>query len=162
MVISTSHKGQTFSIDFMIACSVFVLAFSILYVYWIYATKQIDETREINDMIDKAYLISQIWFREGTPEYWNSTNVIDLGLSNYHRFNQTKMNSLNDTELGYDEVKSLIGVEVYELFFRVYNTTNDTFYTFGVYPLNPKTVTKVKRVGILNNSVAIVEVLVWK
>jgi len=117
---------------------------------------------EINDMIDKAYLISQAWFREGTPEYWNSSNVIDLGLANDHRFNQTKMNSLVEPQLGYENVGNLIGVETYDFYFRVYNTTNDTVYTFGVYPSNPKDVIKVKRVGILNDSVAILEVLVWE
>lgn len=156
-----SRKAQTFSVDFMIASSIFVLAFSILYIYWTYASMQISETREVNEMIDKTYLISHVWFRGGTPKYWNSTNVIDLGLSNNHRFNQTKMNILNES-IGYDKAKDLLSVGVYEIFFRVYNTTNDTLYTFGSYPSDPENVIKIKRVGILNRSVAIVEVMVWK
>jgi len=162
MGISMSRKAQTFSMDFLIASTVFVLAFSILYVYWTYTTKQINETRDINDMIDKVYLISQIWFRKGTPEYWNPSNVIDLGLASDHRFNQTKMDSLTDPLLDYDNVSDLIGVETYDFYFRIYNTTNDLIYDFGLEPSSPENVIKIKRVGILNRNVAIVEVMVWE
>lgn len=155
-----SVKGQTFSSDFLIACVIFVLAFSILYVYWAYATLQIDETQKINEMIDKGYLVSQLWFREGIPEYWNTSDVIDLGLSNEHRFNQTKMNNLND--IGYEKNKYLMGIEIYDYYFRLLNSTNSTIYTFGIYPSNAEDVIKIKRVGILNGSIVILEAMIWK
>lgn len=155
------YKGQIFSSDFLIACTVFVLAFSILYVYWTYATMQIDESQRINDMIDRAYLISEIWFREGTPEYWNETDVVDLGLSNDHRFNWTKMVMMRD-DIGYENVSKLIGVEIYDYNFTVYNSTRDLLYSFGIPPSNPEDLIKVKRVGILNGSVAVVEIMVFE
>lgn len=157
-----NHKSQALSMDFLIACSVFILAFSILYIYWAYTTKRIDETRRINDMIDKAYLISQIWFRNGIPEYWDPSNVIDLGLSNEHRFNKTKMDSLNDPLLRYSNVSKMIGVETYEYFFRVYNETGNEVYSFGQYPSNSENTIKIKRIGILDGSLAMLEVMVWE
>lgn len=159
--MSLKSKGQIFSMDFLIACSFFILAFSILYVYWTYSTKRIEETRRITDMIDKAYLISDIWFRDGIPKYWNSFNVIDLGLSNEHRFNKTKMDSLNDPLLGYRNVSRMIGIEGYYYRFVVINSISQIVYSFGSNPTNPDNLVKIKRVGILDGNVVIVEVMVW-
>lgn len=160
--MSLNHKGQTFSMDFLIACSIFILAVAILYVYWTYSIKRVDETRKINDMIEKAYLISQVWFRDGIPKYWDPSNVIDLGLSNEHRFNRTKMDSLNDPLLGYKNVTKIIGSETYDYNFTVYNSTKNVVYSFGLNPTNPDNLIKVKRVGILDGKIVIAEVMVWE
>ena len=160
--MSLQSKGQMFSTDFIIACTVFVLAIAILLVYWRYTSNKISETKLINDMIEKTYSISEIWFRDGIPKYWDASNVIDIGLSNNHRFNRTKMDSLNDPLLGYKNVTKLIGAEVYEYNFTVYNTTKNVVYTFGQNPSNPDNLVKIKRVGILNGKIVTVDVMVWK
>lgn len=159
--MSLQSKGQTFSMDFMIACSVFILAFAILYIYWAYSSRELSETKDINDMIDTAYLISQAWFREGTPEYWDSSNVMDLGLANDHRFNWTKMIIMRD-DLEYVKTKELLGAGIYDYNFTVYNTTNDAIYYSGSYPSDPDNLVKIKRIGILNGKIVRVEVMVWK
>ena len=160
--MSLQSKGQVFSTDFIIACTIFILAVSILLIYWTYTSNKINETNLINDMIEKAYLISEMWFRDGIPKYWNVSNVIDIGLSNNHRFNRTKMDSLNDPLLGYENVTKLIGVEVYEYNFTVFDTTKNVVYTFGQNPSNPDNLVKIKRVGILDGKIVIVDVMVWK
>jgi len=159
--MSVQSKGQTFSTDFVIACIVFILAVAILLVYWKYTSNKINETTLINEMTEKAYLISEIWFREGIPKYWEPSNVIDLGLSNNHRFNKTKMDSLNDPLLGYQNVTKMIGAETYDYKFVVLNSTKDTVYSFGVNPTNPDNLVKVNRVGILDGDIVTVEVMVW-
>lgn len=159
--MSFQSKGQIFSTDFMIACTIFVLAVAILFIYWTYTSNKINETNLINDMIEKAYLISEMWFREGIPKYWNTTNVIDIGLSNEHRFNRTKMDSLNDSLLGYENVTKLIGVELYQYNFTVYDTNENMLYTFGQTLSNPDNIVKIKRVGILDGEIVIVDVMVW-
>ena len=159
ILVSLRSKGQVFSMDFMIACTVFVLAVSILFVYWTYTSNKIDETNRINDMIEKAYLISEIWFREGIPKHWNASSVVDLGLSDEHRFNRTKMDSLND--LGYENVSKLIGIEVYDYNFTVYDTNKNMLYTFGQNPSNTDNIVKIKRVGILDGEIVIMDTMVW-
>ncbi len=159
--MSVRSKGQMFSTDFMIACTVFILAIAILMIYWRYTSNKIDETRIINHMIEKAYLISEIWFRDGIPEGWNETNVIDIGLSSNHRFNRTKMDTLNDPSLGYQKVSRKISIEIYDYNFTVINSTKDVLYTFGLNPTNPDNLIKVKRVGILDGKIVTVEVMVW-
>ena len=155
-----SVKGQVLSFDFIVASSIFLLFVGILFVYWIYSNVQMEETQRMNDMIDKTYLASQVWFREGTPPDWDSTNVIDLGLQSAHRFNQSKMDIMN-ISLGYGRTKTLIGLGGYEYFFRIYNSTNDTIFNFGLYSSNPENLVKIKRVGILNGSLVTLEVMTW-
>jgi len=97
---------------------------------------------------------------------------IELGLQNDHKFNRTKMDSLNKTldpgNLGYNETKELIDAVFYEYFFRVYNTTNDTVYSFGLYPSDAENVVRIKRIGIYRNStlekdaIVTLEVLLWE
>lgn len=154
------RKGQVFSSDFMIASSIFIMAFSILIIYWTHTSYQIEERREINQMIEKAYIASEVWFREGIPKYWNSTNVIDLGLSNDHRINQTKLNALQD--IGYDRVAYLIGLGIYDYNLTIYNSTNDILFTFGKTPPNTaKNIIKARRIGIYNGSIVSLEVIIW-
>lgn len=161
MVRLLSVKAQAFSFDFLMACSIFILVLVILYGYWTYTYKEIEETRNINTIIDKANLASQAWFRDGTPIYWDSNNVIDLGLQNDHRFNETKMDILN-VSIGYNRTKTLIGLDGYDYFFRIYNSTNDTVYNFGQYLVDADNVVKVNRIGILNGSIVSLEVVVWE
>lgn len=153
-------KGQAFSIDFLIAFSIFLLSATVVYVYWTYALTQIEGTRETNDMIDKLHLVSQVWFKEGTPTYWDSSNVIELGLQNDHEFNQTKIESLEEIE--YDKVKKLIGLEDYEFYFEVENNSNNSLFEFGKEPSDAKNVMKIKRIGILNGEIVYVTILVGR
>ena len=154
-------KGQVFSLDFIISCAVFILAVSILLIYWKYASNKINETKLINDMAERVYLISEIWFRDGIPKYWNASNVIDIGLSSDHRFNRTKMDNLNDPALGYTNVKKLIGVGFYEYKFTVYDDAKNVVYSFGQNPLNYDNLVNIKRVGILEGKIVTVDVMVW-
>lgn len=160
--MSIQSKGQIFSTDFIIACTVFILALAILLVYWKYTSNKINETSIINDMTEKAYLISEVWFRDGIPKYWSPSDVIDIGLSNDHRFNRTKMDSLNDPLLGYQNVSKMIGAETYNYRLVVINSTDNVLYTFGSNPTNPDNLIKVKRVGILDGNIVVVEVMVWQ
>jgi hypothetical protein len=152
-------KAQVLSFDFMVAIGVFLLVSGILYAYWNYASLQIEETRTINDMVNKLYLVSNVWFRDGRPVYWNPSDVIELGLQNDHRLNTTKMNALND--LGYQRVLNMLGTENYNIHYRVYDENNYTLFEFGINPSNYKNLMKTKRIGILNGTGVIIESILW-
>jgi hypothetical protein len=111
-------KAQVFSADFLVATSIFLLVLTVVMIYWSYTNMQIEETKIINEMIDKAYIISQVWFREGTPKYWDSTDVREVGLLSDHRINETKMDEMK--KMGYSRVKGVIGAAPYEFQFRVF------------------------------------------
>jgi len=142
-------KAQVFSADFLVATSIFLLVLTVIMIYWSYTNMQIEETKTINDMVDKAYTISQVWFREGTPEYWDSANVRELGLLSDHRINETKMNEMK--ELGYSRVKGIIGASPYEYQFRVF-LVGDTPIRPPVAYLNGQPDTQLDIIRQLNES----------
>jgi len=155
-----SPKGQIFSFDFLLASSIFLLSIGILFVYWTYTNIQIEETRQLNEMIDNVYKASGAWYREGVPIYWNSNNVIDLGLENNHKFNDTKMNSMK-TDIGYDKTKVMIGLSGYDYNFTLRDTDNNMIFSFGMNPSDPTNLVKMDRIGIYNASIVTLEVMVW-
>jgi hypothetical protein len=155
-----STKGQVLSADFLIASGIFILTIIILYSHWSYTNVQLEETRKLNEITDAAYTISNVWFREGTPEYWSASNVIDLGLQNNHRFNQSKLNALNN--IGYAKVKKMIGIPLYDFYLRIHDTENNTFFDFGIFPSDSESIEIVKRIGIMNNTIVFVETMVWE
>ena len=155
-----SAKGQIFSFDFLLASSIFLLSMGILFVYWTYTNRQIEETMQLNEMIDNVYKASEAWYREGVPSCWNSNNVVDLGLENNHRFNHSKMNSMK-TEIGYGKTKMMIGLSGYDYNFTVRDTDNNTVFSFGINPSNPTNLVKMNRIGIYNASIVTLEVMVW-
>lgn len=155
-----SAKGQSFSADFLLACSLFILAIGLIFIYWSYTSQEIEGTRASNDMIDKLNLVSQVWFKEGTPAHWSPEDVIEIGLQNNHQFNQTKMNSLDS--IGYQKFKSFLGAGSYNIYYGVYDENNRTLFEFGLYPSSPENVMKTSRIGILNRTIAMVDVLIWE
>lgn len=159
--MSTNRKGQILSTDFLIASTMFVIAIIAVYIYWSYLSNQLEETRQLNDIVDTAYLVSNVWMREGTPQFWNSSNVVDLGLQNNHRFNQSKLNELNN--IGYDSVKRLAGASPYDFYMRIYDLGNNTMFSFGNLAVDPasESIVKMKRVGIMNSSIVYVDTVVW-
>ena len=148
------------SYDFTIAAFVFFLVVSVLLIQWAGVTSQIDETRYLDDLIEKTYLTADAWFRSGVPNNWNKTSVISLGFQDNYAFNYSKMNSLN--EIGYNASKQLFGLGDLEYYFLVYDETNITLFNFGLTPSNSRNVIKVKRAGILNNSFVFLDAVVWK
>ena len=154
-------KAQVLSTDFIIATGFFILSIVVLYYFWNYSYVQLEEVRRANEISNAAYVISSIWFREGVPEYWNTSNVIEIGLQNNHRFNQTKLDYLND--LGYYNVKEMLGYPIYDFYLRIYDMQNNTFFDFGEIPTEDvKNIEKIERIGIMNSTVVYVETLVWR
>jgi len=154
------NKAQTFSADFLIASCVFLMITSLVYAYWTYIFTGMEERRFVEDMSEKIHLASQIWFKEGYPIYWSADNVRELGLQNDNKLNYTKILSLED--IGYQKVKTLIGCENYDLFYRLYDQTNYTIFQFGTPPTNAEYVMREKRIGILNESIVLIDVVLWK
>ena len=152
-------KAQVLSYDFLLATFVFSIVLVIVFSYWNYGVKQIEETKISHDMVNKLFIASQVWFRSGTPIYWSVDNLIELGLENEGRINQTKLNYLQ--ELGYQKVISLLPVTPYNLYYRVCDENNSTLFEFGNYPTYAKNILRVVRFSILNQTPVVIEVLVW-
>jgi hypothetical protein len=150
-------KGQALSFDFLIACTIFILVIAILLTQVGYNTKELNEIRDKNELIDETHKLSEIFFDEGYPKNWNSSNVVVIGLETDNRISWSKLKSLE--EIGYQKSLVLLGLK------NDYNITifenNSTFYSFGKNIENASSIVRVDRVGILNNSIVSVQVLVF-
>jgi hypothetical protein len=154
------HKAQTLSYDFFISASIFMAILTVILFYFSYSTSQISDTIVKNEISNKLFLASQIWFNEGYPKYWDESNVIQLGLANDGYLNNTKINKLNS--IGYQKVLELIGASGYNVYYRVFDSANSTKFEFGLYPYNSKNTVKIYRTSILNGSLVTIETMVWK
>jgi hypothetical protein len=115
------HKAQTLSYDFFISASIFMAILTVILFYFSYSTSQISDTIVKNEISNKLFLASQIWFNEGYPKYWDESNVIQLGLANDGYLNNTKINKLNS--IGYQKVLELIGASGYNVYYRVFDSS---------------------------------------
>lgn len=118
----------------------------------------LEEEKSLNKITDHARIVSNVWMREGIPKYWNDENVIDLGLHDDGRLNETKMNYLKN--LSYSKVKSMLGLNEYEFFLRIYDVENRTKFEFGKLEKS-KMMVKVKRVSIMEGGIVFIETILW-
>ncbi|MEM0473379.1 MAG: hypothetical protein QXF88_01500 [Candidatus Aenigmatarchaeota archaeon] len=153
-----STKAQVISSDFMLASVIFILIVSIIYLYWNNLSHKINEERRITGMIDAAFLASNSLLSDGMPEYWNETNVVDIGLQNDHRINSTKLQMID--MMGYDKVKEMLGLNYYEFYFRIYDKSNQTIYDFGRLS-DSFEIVKVKRYSIMDGNIVYIDFMVW-
>jgi hypothetical protein len=153
-----STKAQIFSTDFIVASSIFIILAAVIYSLWLSRAYNIEENNQLSNLIDSAYLSSNVWLREGTPKYWDKENIIDLGLQNNNRLNRTKIEMLDD--LGYERVKDLAGLSDYDFYMRIYNKGNQTLFEFGSV-VEARNIVKIKRASILDGDIVFIDTIVW-
>jgi len=159
---STSRKAQILTYDFFTAMAIFIVVLTVVMGYWYYASVQIEETRERNRATNLLYLSSDVWFKEGYPKYWGATDVMEIGMSNGNRINETKMEILNDS-ISYSKLVSLLNLGVYNVQYTVYNSTRGIIFQFpsGVNLGFAKNVYNIERVGILDEKPVVIRTIIW-
>jgi hypothetical protein len=158
--MSTNKKGQALTYDFFIAMAIFFVIIAVALGYWNYSTVQMGEIIERNRATNSLYMASDVWFKEGYPKYWNSSNVIELGMANDNTINQTKIQMLN--VLGYSKALSLLNTGVYNLKYIVYTTSNVTIFEFPSNTIvSGNNVYTIERIGILNDQPVKIRTIVW-
>jgi hypothetical protein len=157
-VIYTSTKGQAITYDFFMAMAIFFIILVIVFSYWAYSLKEIEETRAKEEAFDSLLKASQVWFKEGYPVYWSNETVVEIGLANDRKINRTKVELLND--LGYQKFLSLMNLGMFNVF---YNVTNETSVVleFGNPPISANNIYRIERVGVLDNQAVKVETIIW-
>ncbi len=154
---STNHlKGQVLSFDLLVAIVIFSLVLAMLISQISYSSKEIDETRKQNEMMEASYKVSEVFFREGYPNDWNESNVEILGLGDDGRISWDKLQELEN--MGYQKSLSLLGLN-YNYNITIESSTLD--WTFGKNPENSTNLIKINRLGILNSSFVSIQVMVF-
>ena len=123
-----------------------------------YNTKELSEIEERNELVEETRKLSEIFFEEGYPENWNSTNVAIIGIKTDNRMDWNKLESLK--EMGYQKSLVLLGLNL-DYNMTIFNKT-DSVWGFGKSPENASSVVKINRIGILNSSIVYIQILVFK
>jgi hypothetical protein len=158
--MSTNRKAQALTYDFFIAMGIFFVITAVALGYWSYSSIQMNELIERNRATNTLYMASQIWFKEGYPRYWNFDNVLELGMTNDNKINQTKMQTLET--LGYSKFLSMLNTGAYNLKYIVYTTSNTTIFEFpSNSTVSGKNIYTIERIGILNDQPVKIRTIVW-
>ena len=153
------NKAQVIAYDFVIATSIFFITLIIVFSYWVYAMKEVEETRSSKEAMISLLRASNLWFIEGYPKYWDNQTVLELGLSNDRRINATKVEFLN--QMGYQKVLSLLNLGRFNVFYNV-TSSGSVITEFGAEPQNAKNIYKIVRFGVLENKVVRIETILWE
>ena len=154
-------KSQTLTYDFFIAASILFLILIAAFFLWYYKMEGIKEEREKADLADILIYASEIWFKEGYPIYWNTSNVLEIGLANENRINTTKVRMME--ELGYQKLAYLLSLGTANVNYFVYSLNGTLLYSFPNYSMeNAKDILVLERVAIWNESIVKVKTVVWQ
>ena len=97
-------KGQIWYMDVMFALVIFSTA---LILFFKADINFLDSQEDILDDMDReARLLSDSIISSGYPQGWEESNVIEIGLIDDYRINETKLEYLG--RIGYNETKSML------------------------------------------------------
>ena len=101
---------------------------------------------------------------EGYPENWDSNSVINIGIVNDNRINETKLQRLYDLTISdYSRTKNLFNTRFnYYFNFSRPITMGGVYVEFiGQKDLNPDNIIKIQRFVIFENNPVTLNVYVW-
>jgi hypothetical protein len=160
--LALGGKGQSLTYDFFIACAIFIFALTVIMGYWYYNSVQMADIEIKNQQSNAVFLASDIWFKEGFPQFWNSTNVVELGLSNNGVINQTKVSSL--VAMGKQKLTSTLSLGMMSVQYSVYNMSGSLIFQFpSAGPASSaQNIFSLERVGIWNDSAVKIKTVIWE
>jgi len=114
--------GQVWSIDVMVAFTIFLLAIIIFFVYSVNYSGEADET--FQQITYDGEIILRNIFSEGHPQDWNSSNVINIGIMSENKINETKLERFYDlVQNNYSTTKNIFKTTFDYYFFLDKNMT---------------------------------------
>ncbi len=155
------NRGQVSAIDALVAFVIFSITFAL------FLNFQQQQSISNNSVYSPTFLQAQkvsylLTYGQGIPSNWNSTNVIQLGLSDSPGLiDSTKLNNLN--LMTYDQVRQSLGALNYDLSIEVYYPNNSIIFNYQpIIPNNPSYFTPITTPVIYNGQVALLRVSLWQ
>lgn len=127
-------KAQVFSLDMIFSLTVFILIVSFA-VFFLLLGKE--------DFSQKAFSVSEYVVLQ------------KFGYENSWDYDKIK----NFSELAYNDMKKTLGISE-EIYFRVFNKTDDIIKG-GLQP-DGKNIANIRRLGLLDNKIVFLDVMLWK
>ncbi len=89
-----NKKGQAWGFDLIIAMVIFISGILIFYLYSINATGKTQE--DIEAILFDGNFITDSLLSIGSPDDWNESTVVSIGLTNGNKINNTKLERFYD------------------------------------------------------------------
>jgi hypothetical protein len=161
-----NKKGQIFSLDMMVATSLFIFILLTSITVWNLETDRVASISQRALMESKADLaMMTLLLTPGEPTNWyngtdNFTTIGLISFGDYH-LDPQKAQGLEGKNSSYQNVTRTLGVVPFDMYFRVSNESG-TLYKFGVNISSTSTnVVKVTRLAYMDTNPVTVEMVVW-
>lgn len=143
-------KAQAWGFDLIIAAVIFLVGVIFLYLYTINYPSGEEET--LQNLQQEGELVADSLLSEGSPVYWNTSNVVRIGLLTDSKINQTKLDRFN--AIPYAQAKSLFRTRN-EYYIQIEETL------IGPEPETPENLVKITRVVVYNNNITTMNIQIW-
>ena len=162
-------RGQAWGFDLMVAVTIFLAAILVFFFYSINFPKESQET--LDSLFYEGNIIADDLLSEGSPNNWNVTTLIKIGLLNENKINETKLAlfynySSNNINPGtYSQTKSLLNTkyEYYVNFSKPITVEGNSVEGVGKQPSsNPKNLIRISRFTIYENEPTTLNIYVWE
>ncbi|MDP2925049.1 MAG: hypothetical protein Q8N99_01625 [Nanoarchaeota archaeon] len=162
-----SKRSQAWGMDLIIAVMLFLMGMIVFMIYTINSSSESNE--EIAQLSLEGELIMTNILSEGYPDDWNSSNVVNIGIIDNEKINQTKLERFYDLSISnYGKTKSIFDTE-YDYFFVVDNMTIRGLGVGGIGKpgtdidnLNTSSLLKISRLTLYNYKVKNSYLYIWK
>ncbi len=150
-------KGQLFSSDLVLSIFIFLIVFAFLSIFTANMVNNIHKDQISRDLELQVIRISDLFVKtSGKPENWEDINpdlVESIGLVNKENIiDEEKLSSF--ISMNYTKSKKILGLEDTDYFFRLENNTKGE--------LGGEIRIVSKRLVIYDNSIALMEIVLWK
>ncbi|RMD67315.1 hypothetical protein D6817_01900 [Candidatus Pacearchaeota archaeon] len=158
-------KAQVWSFDLIVASIIFLSV--ILFFYLLTINLQTDTFSEQKKLQREANALADNLLSSGTPQNWNETNVVKIGIADDGKLNKTKLLAFkNLAESDYTRTKSLLGISdnYYINFTQPINANGFSIDTIGSVPSaeqNYSNLAVATRAVAVDGKIVILKVNVW-
>lgn len=159
--------------DFIMSAVIFIVLLAGAALIWNATVSKYSQFAQNEFMQDKVFSITDALVRtQGYPEKWTAANVRAIGLS------ESESNVLNKSKLkefsafGYIPSKTMWGIEGYEYYIRITNSSGDIVVLdgdaleYGAMPSRKSDLVPLKRIVLINDSGilerAALQFMLWK
>ncbi len=157
-------KGQALLSDFSISIALFLV---IIGVSFFIQNEILKENISLIERSNSFRYVEDIGKRllsyEGDPPNWDPSNFNSLG------FSTEKENEINWTKISYLGVMPYETYRIYfikdlryNFFLNITYMNKTPIFSYGVYNENAREISKMVRIGKLNNTVVKVDIFVWR
>ena len=155
-------KAQAWGFDLFAAIIIFLFGILFFYFYTINYSNSGEENFSV--LQREGETIADSLLSEGSPQNWNKTNLVRIGLITDGKINDTKLQHFYELARdNYALTKSLFRVndDYYVSFQEPVNINSSSVEFIGQQPASEENIVKISRIVVYNNSIKTMNVHVW-